>query len=143
MTRSRPVPDEYLRSWHHDRRLFRVVRKTDFYVFIESDDPGRTCWRLDREELEAKGSAFSRVAGDWFYLQPGWVPLAGRATVRRLPPFARALGLSVWPATVEEIRTAFRVTAKRAHPDHGGSDRAFIVLEKAKYRALSTAGGVR
>jgi len=42
-------------------------------------------------------------------------------------------------ATVEEINKAYRVKAAMAHPDHGGSQEAFITLTEHKNKCLAWA----
>lgn len=42
-------------------------------------------------------------------------------------------------ATADEIRAAYRRAAKTAHPDRGGSDHAFIRIQKAADRLLDEA----
>jgi hypothetical protein len=48
------------------------------------------------------------------------------------------LGLST-PATVPEIKRAFRALALRTHPDRGGDEAAFIDAKRAYDVALATA----
>lgn len=54
----------------------------------------------------------------------------------------RALGLATWPTT-DELTTAWRETAKRTHPDAGGSAAAFARAKMAYDRLLASAGGTR
>ena len=44
-----------------------------------------------------------------------------------------ALGL-VFPATIDEIKTAYRRLAVEAHPDRGGSNEAMTALTRARRR---------
>ena len=67
-------------------------------------------------------------------------PREPRSTVPPIPlenpndPFV-ILGLSRMRLTLEALKTAYRRAAKRAHPDHGGSDLAFRRVETA-YRVI-------
>jgi hypothetical protein len=50
-----------------------------------------------------------------------------------------ALGLTS-TATAEDVRRAYRLRAKTAHPDRGGSDAAFVKLTKTYQAALIAIG---
>lgn len=54
-----------------------------------------------------------------------------------LPECFRILGFSEVPLTEDEIRTQYKVMAKTAHPDAGGSAEAFSVLQAALNKALA------
>lgn len=49
-------------------------------------------------------------------------------------PFA-VLGLTP-PFTREQVKAAFRARSKVAHPDHGGTNEAFVALREAYEQAL-------
>jgi hypothetical protein len=68
---------------------------------------------------------------------PGWRSGIYTPPGRKLPsPRAlEALGLSA-DATAADVERAFRVRAKSAHPDAGGSSEAFIALTAARAAAL-------
>jgi len=50
----------------------------------------------------------------------------------------KAMGLTP-PVTIDQVKAAFRTKSKEAHPDHGGSDEAFIALRANYEKALSYA----
>jgi hypothetical protein len=52
-----------------------------------------------------------------------------------LPPLA-VLGLTP-PVTADQVKAAYRRLSKTAHPDHGGSVQAFVILRDAYERALA------
>lgn len=86
--------------------------------------------RISRRELERYGRAFHRMG----LFSP--TPDACGGTPRAIA----ALGLT-WPCTITDIKSAYRRKAATAHPDRGGSDRAFTELS-ANYRAaLAAVGG--
>lgn len=58
-----------------------------------------------------------------------------------LPECFRALGFDRVPADPEEIRAKYKVMAKSAHPDAGGSAEQFHQLQAALEQALQYLGG--
>ena len=63
-------------------------------------------------------------------------PPTGASTLRPAPACFTLLGLT-WPCTGQEVKQAFRLQAKMAHPDTGGSNEAFQALHKAYKEALA------
>ncbi len=61
-----------------------------------------------------------------------------RPTVAHTPPFLTALGLTV-PVSLDDVEHAFREKVKTAHPDHGGSEEAFKLLDEAYRQAIEYA----
>jgi hypothetical protein len=53
-----------------------------------------------------------------------------------VPEFFKALGFEGVPASVEDVNARFRTLAKQAHPDRGGSDAAFIMLQESAKKAI-------
>jgi hypothetical protein len=148
------IADE--RGWYTAR--YRVVRVTARFFVVERagqsrdlDDPpgewyslwgwaaanaaGRTL-RLDRRTLESGGQVWHRELRHWFTLDPEPPPHAW--LYRGAPPDLKAplaaLGLA-WPTTRDDVKRAYRKTARKAHPDAGGSREDFVRVNDA-YRAL-------
>ncbi len=126
----------------------RVVRRTAYYVYVEqhphaADVPaagwpgGRgATFRLDRQMLEREGFAFippgSPIEQDE---DPAFFASPQEERALEAPECLQALGLP-WPCTADEVRTAYRRLARRAHPDGGGSHDAFLALQAAYEQAL-------
>lgn len=53
-----------------------------------------------------------------------------------VPDCLRVLGFDRIPDSAEEIRTRYRTLAKQAHPDSGGSESEFVVLQTAARAAV-------
>ena len=130
----------------------RVVRKIRKYVYVEQHpysseyltgswlDLERPTFRLERQALEQQGYAFIPVTAHVaeteepvFYVRPsskrtGW-------DKGQLPECLEVLNLS-WPCTMTEVKEAYRILVKRAHPDGGGSHDKFLKLQKAYEQAL-------
>lgn len=87
---------------------------------------------LDRIKLERDGSVYSSAHrfSDFFATRAAAMAGAGRLTTAA---FSR-LGI-VPPASVEEIKAAYRREALKAHPDRGGKPEEFHEVESA-YRHL-------
>jgi hypothetical protein len=60
----------------------------------------------------------------------------GQRSTSPAPACVTLLGLA-WPCTQQDVKQAFRVQAKTAHPDAGGSNEAFQALYKAYQEALA------
>lgn len=136
-----PVPVEYLYGvqpmhWVGDQvrvdaRVvrFRIVRKTRARIFYVRDERRGTprIGSVNRVRLEADGNVYRGATTGWWesdkrlYLAPP--TLDADATVRPSP------------TTLAELKAA--VTA--AHPDHGGTDEAFMAAHAAYRQARRTA----
>jgi curved DNA-binding protein CbpA len=65
-----------------------------------------------------------------------------RAPRKPVPAYFVTLGLTP-PVTADQIKSAFRRKSFIVHPDHGGSEPAFIALRVDYEKALSyVTGGV-
>lgn len=137
-----PVPVEYLygvKPAHADGNdawvpaqvvRFRIVRKTRVKVFYVRDERHGGTPRIgsvNRRRLEATGDVYRGATTGWWeadkrvYLAPPI--LDADATVRPSP------------ATLAELRAAMTV----AHPDHGGTDEAFMAAHVAYRQARRIA----
>ena len=56
---------------------------------------------------------------------------------KQRPEFMVRLGLSP-PYAEEDVKAAYRVQAKRVHPDHGGSAQDFHALQMGMENSVST-----
>lgn len=56
-------------------------------------------------------------------------------------PWWKTLGLAAPPATEGDIRAAYRDAARSAHPDAGGSQQAFVRVQRALEQGLAAVGG--
>jgi hypothetical protein len=83
-------------------------------------------------EEALKGGSFQLVTADGKTL-----PL--KMPTRDLAPWAKTLGLTRdTNLTASDIRAAWRVKVKTAHPDQGGTDAQLIALNKARDEGLKT-----
>jgi hypothetical protein len=121
-------------DWHSSQHL--IVKRTKKLVFVEKTnyhpDPwDRATYALNRAELEAEGSAWSRKARDYFYTTP-WD--------QRRQPWASheftVLGVKAG-SSKEEIKAAYRRLARKHHPDCGGDPAAFKEIQQAYERAMA------
>jgi hypothetical protein len=95
------------------------------FVFMALDL--RAYWRSLRRSLAVVGRTFSAI--------PDW---ARNDTPR---PIA-ALGLRL-PCTEEDLKRAYRTQVQRLHPDHGGDQRRFLLLQSHFEEALAIVAGHR
>lgn len=95
------------------------------FVFMALDL--RVYWRSLRRSVAVIGRTFSGI--------PDW---ARHDTPR---PIA-ALGLRL-PCTEEELKRAYRTQVQRLHPDHGGDERRFLLLQAHFEEALIIVAGQR
>lgn len=65
---------------------------------------------------------------------------AGRARSKSLPWYAPPLGLSAWPVTASALKDAYRKRVLAVHPDRGGTQAAFVELQKAHDAAKAALG---
>ena len=72
----------------------------------------------------------------------GWgSAVFGSAAGPRSHPDLLALGLDRMPSSWDELRTAYRSAARKAHPDvHGGSQEAFLAVAGAFERLSERIG---
>jgi hypothetical protein len=59
---------------------------------------------------------------------------------KHTPPSIAALGLFL-PCTEEEVKRAYRQRVMRLHPDHGGDERRFLLLQAQFEEALAIVHG--
>lgn len=74
------------------------------------------------------------VVGQW--TMPGIPAWARRETPRAIA----ALGLRM-PCTEEDLKRAYRARVKLLHPDHGGDERRFLMLQANFEEALAILSG--
>lgn len=86
------------------------------------------------EEFFRACNAARRTTG--IGLHPSGQAPTGTSHARPIPACLTLLGLT-WPCTGQEVKQAFRLQAKTAHPDAGGSNEAFQALHKAYQEALA------
>ena len=84
----------------------------------------RTYWRSLRRGLAVITRGFSGV--------PEWAQ-------RETPRAIAALGLRM-PCTEEDLKRAYRKRVKKLHPDHGGDERRFLLLQAHFEEALAIVG---
>ena len=147
--------DAATKRWHSVPH--RVVRKSSKYVVVEQRayslnkltgswlDRAQPTLRLDRRMLEQEGYAFVPVtayAADMeepvFFTRP-YHERVGRREPGS-PGCLEMLGLA-WPCTVAEVKSAYRKSVKRSHPDGGGSHAEFLALQAAYEEALQLCEG--
>jgi hypothetical protein len=95
------------------------------FVFMALDL--RAYWRSLRRSLAVVGRTFTGI--------PDW---ARNDTPRSIA----ALGLRL-PCTEEDLKRAYRVQVQRLHPDHGGDQRRFLLLQSHFEEALAIVAGHR
>ena len=93
------------------------------YVFMALDL--RAYWRSLRRSVALVRRRFSGI--------PDW---ARGDTPRAIA----ALGLRL-PCTEEDLKRAYRTRVKKLHPDHGGDQRRFLLLQSHFEEALAIVGG--
>jgi hypothetical protein len=73
----------------------------------------------------------------------GWASVVlGSAAGPRSHPDLLVLRLDRMPSSRDELRTAYRSAARKAHPDvHGGSQEAFLAVAGAFARLSEKMGG--
>jgi hypothetical protein len=139
------------RIWeHYDHACaHRIFKKTAKRIFFEGCcDPEyhneSYPMQLDRTKLEAAGDEglfvnygrfYGSLCGVRFYLQDPSTFISRRRKERSTPECLVALGLKT-PATVEQVKRAYRRLSRAAHPDHGGTNEAFIALQAHYEQAL-------
>jgi hypothetical protein len=112
--------------------LHRIVRRTGQFVFIEAAAWKPHRWRGRDRPLQTRRLSRARIdAGE----ADRWYRLASADAAPAVAAL-RVLGL-MSPATVAEIRRAFRRAARHLHPDVGGSADAFRRLTAAYTEALA------
>ena len=151
-------PPEYLYTRHqdaHDDRPWtaahRIIKQTPRRIYVTrascgpdqlgTDDErwgeNEPTVSLDRVHFKQEGSIF---AGS--YRQSEFYPTRAAAQ-GDAPDVAeaafRTLGLRA-PATIDEIKAAYRLHARTAHPDRGGDPDEFRIIEAAYRRLLREAG---
>jgi hypothetical protein len=126
----------------------RVARRTRKFVFIEQRpyspdeltgswfDRGSPTFRLNRRMLEQEGYAFVPATAyaddaDEIYFSNEYTKAPVPAQIKCI----QMLNLS-WPCTEAEVKGAYRKLVKSAHPDGGGSQELFLVLQEAYEQAL-------
>lgn len=57
-----------------------------------------------------------------------------------LPECLKILGFESIPSSAEEVKTRYKTLAKQLHPDMGGSQEAFVALQKAAQQAIDFMG---
>ena len=72
------------------------------------------------------------VATQSFTTLPGWARV-------HTPRCIAAMGLQM-PCTEEELKSAYRQKVKALHPDHGGDQRRFMILQAQFEEALTIIG---
>jgi hypothetical protein len=128
----------------------RVFKKTAKRIFFEGACVG--WWhqyssfvsqpmQLNRSKLEAAGDEglfvnygrfYGALCGERFYLKDPSTFIRRR----REPECIAALGLKT-PTTIAQVKRAYRRLSRAAHPDHGGTNEAFIRLQQHYEQALS------
>lgn len=136
---------EWSGEWQTE--AYRIVKQTARRIYVDreprrttSPEPKSEQWEwldhdirtavVDRAILEREGSVWCRGVGHRLHRSPE-VPRAYIHT----PPCLVSLGLS-WPCTEAEVKRAFRVRSREAHPDAGGEAERFIALQRAYEQAL-------
>lgn len=126
----------------------RVVRRTQKFVFIEqrpySPDELTGGWferksptfRLNRRFLEREGYAYVPTTAyvedaEEIYFSNEYTQASEEVQLKCL----QLLNLT-WPCTEAEVKGAYRRLVKSAHPDGGGSQEMFLLLQEAYEQAL-------
>lgn len=71
--------------------------------------------------------------GQYVSLIPDWAR-------HQTPPAIAAFGLRL-PCTEEELKQAYRKRVKHLHPDHGGDERRFLLMQAQFEQAMVIVGG--
>lgn len=125
--------DDYGNEPTSSRHL--IVKKTKKHVFVEKNnynpDPwARETYALDRAQLEASESVWSRSARNRFYTTP-----YEQRRQRWVPPEFNVLELKIG-ASKDEVKIAYRRLARQHHPDCGGDPAKFKEIQAAYEQAM-------
>jgi hypothetical protein len=86
-------------------------------------------------------AAAARSAGHWWGVSPFGSALPSAGLSRRHPDLI-VLGLDRLPPSWDELRRAYRLAARTAHPDvQGGSQDAFVAVAAAFERLTAGTAG--
>lgn len=83
----------------------------------------------------------ARSAGEAWARLARWGPTTHVAAEACRHPDLLALGLDSMPSSRDELRRAYRASAKATHPDAGGSQEAFLAVAAAFERLSGRIGG--
>lgn len=98
---------------------------------VDHISPALKSWvEAQRTERKKRREAWARDTAESFASA-----FRGFNVFAELRPHLDALNIG-WPVTAEQLKTAYRDAAKKAHPDAGGSNAAFIKVTQA-YEVLS------
>ncbi len=117
------------------RKQIKVMLLADSINGTDATEQDREPLVLDRKTMERTGKQYHTRFHEYFYaVKPDADPEQRAAqsnapNVLNLPPLY----------TESDVRRAFKRLARTAHPDHGGSNAAFIELKKAHDEALRSA----
>lgn len=142
------TPAEYVYSfyWSDDWTInelqeieCRIAKKTKSRVYVLRRDDEEETFVLDRHELETTGEAVSRH--QWphiWYTKAGLQKFLDEQRQGSKPACFEILGID-YPATIDQIKRAYRLKAKDLHPDTGGNEADFVKLKDAYDTALNMA----
>ena len=107
--------------------------------------------RAERDRRQQEGEREHRRQQQWEYRQQRQQKRAGQQRkpahqiMKKPTTLAEALEILdlMPPVTREEIRRAYRAQAQVAHPDHGGSHAAMVILNAAYELALASVARLR
>jgi hypothetical protein len=134
-------------GWNTLYLPYRIVKITAARIHVEHKG---TRVQLNRERMEQDGKQYHSRFHEYFYaVKPppesrdwNWAGSVSAWAMPNLFPVESLtiLGLSL-PCTRDDVRRAYKRLAKKAHPDLGGTQQAFIRLKQAHDSALRFATG--
>lgn len=117
------------------RKRIKVMLLPDSINGTEATEKDREPLFLDRATMERDGKQYHARYHEYFYaVKPKSDPEHRHSSSETIGVF----NLPV-PYTKADVRRAYKRLAHDAHPDHGGSESAFIELKKAHDEALRGA----
>lgn len=137
-------PGEVL-GWNTLYLPYRIIKITAAWIVVQRED---TTFNLTRRKMESEGKQYHTRVHEYFYAEKpapeskdwNWAGSVSAWAMPNLFPVESLtiLGLSL-PCTRADVRRAYKRLAKKAHPDLGGSQQAFIKLKEAHDSALRFA----
>lgn len=135
--------DEYDYNWDRFSCWVDFVYKSEHYRFSHSVDNAKAhgvnikCGSDTFAQVVLSLEDLARMVERGIYDLSSWVTgMKYLPTTKELPIFFQVLQFSRIPNGIDDIEKQFRHLAKSSHPDVGGTDEQFQVLQNAREQAI-------